>query len=38
MRTFSTHIKAIDPIDGEMKTWAGPNVIAKSFEEAKIYC
>lgn len=26
MKLWVTEIRAIDPIDGEIKTWAGPNV------------
>jgi len=36
--TFITSIQAIDPRDGELKEWAGPNISAISFENAERYC
>ena len=33
--TFTTTIKAIDPKDGELKTFAGPNVKAISWKLAE---
>lgn len=38
MYLFVTEIKAIDPIDGELKTWAGPKVPGISFNDAEAYC
>lgn len=38
MLTFITSIQAIDPRDGELKEWAGPNIKAISFEDAERYC
>lgn len=35
---WATEIKAIDPVDGEMKTWVGPHVEGTTTEEAKQYC
>jgi hypothetical protein len=35
---YTTQIKAIDPADGEMKTWCGPNVPGISFSDARWYC
>jgi hypothetical protein len=35
---FTTSIKAIDPRDGTMKTWCGPNVPGISFNDARAYC
>lgn len=34
---FTTEIKAIDPKDGELKTWAGPNIDAISYTFADKY-
>lgn len=33
-----TEIRAVDPVDGQMKTWAGPDVPGNSREEAERYC
>ena len=38
MKTFETLIKAIDPHDGEIKTFKGNAISAKSKEEARKYC
>lgn len=38
MFKFSTKIKAIDPKDGEMKTWSGPVIDAISYQDAEYYC
>lgn len=38
MKTYSTSIRAIDPLTGEMKTWAGPNVPGIAFFDAERYC
>lgn len=38
MNTYNTRIMAIDPLDGEMKEWAGPNIDAISFADARRYC
>jgi len=35
---YTTEIRAIDPLDGEMKTWGGPNVPGISWEDARWYC
>lgn len=35
---WTTEIRAIDPIDGELKLWQGPNVPGKDFNEADRYC
>lgn len=32
---FTTEIKAIDPKDGDLKTWAGPNIDAISYTFAE---
>lgn len=37
-RFWGTEIRAIDPMDGEMKTWAGPIVPGITYKEAKRYC
>lgn len=38
MKLWVTQIKAIDPIDMEMKIWAGPHVPGITFGFAKMYC
>lgn len=38
MNLYTTEIRAIDPTDGELKTWCGPNIPAISFSDAKAYC
>lgn len=38
MKLWVTEIRAIDPVDGEMKTWAGPNVPGISWGFAEQYC
>ena len=38
MKYFSTIIKAIDPLDGELKRFSGPVIPAISFEDAEKYC
>lgn len=38
MRQWVTEIKAIDPVDGELKTYAGPNVPALNLVIAEQYC
>ena len=38
MRYWTTHIKAIDPADGQLKTWFGPNVPGITYEDAELYC
>lgn len=35
---YCTEIKAIDPVDGEMKTWEGEHIEANTYEEAVEYC
>jgi hypothetical protein len=35
---FLTEIRAVDPTDGKLKTWAGPEVEAPSFSLAEDYC
>ena len=32
---FTTRLQAIDPKDGELKTWAGPRIYAISFKDAE---
>lgn len=34
---FTTIIKALDPLDGELKTWQGPNIEAISWTHAEQY-
>lgn len=31
---WKTKIIAIDPLDGELKEWGGPGIVAASFEDA----
>ncbi len=38
MKQYLTEIKAIDPVDGEIKTFAGPNVPGITFADAEVYC
>jgi hypothetical protein len=38
MSLYTTEIKAICPITGDLKFWAGPNVKAINFEDAENYC
>lgn len=38
MKTWCTEIKAIDPIDGQLKSYAGPNVNAPTWSLADDYC
>lgn len=33
-----TEIHAIDPVDGILKTWRGPNVLGINYEDAERYC
>ena len=33
-----TEIKAVDPATGEMCTWSGPRIEAKTEEDARNYC
>lgn len=35
---FVTELKAIDPKDGILKTWTGPNVPGVSIDTAEQYC
>jgi hypothetical protein len=37
MRRFTTSIKAIDPTDGELKSWCGPTIEAISWTLAEDY-
>lgn len=38
MKLFTTTIRAVDPSDGELKVWMGPNVPGISFKDARYYC
>ena len=38
MKYWTTEIRAIDPIDGYLKNWCGPNVPGESWEDAEKYC
>lgn len=35
---FVTEIHALDPKDGHLKKWAGPEIDADSIDEAREYC
>lgn len=35
---YVTELNAIDPRDGQLKNWCGPNVPGISFEDARWYC
>lgn len=37
MKTFLTEIRAIDPLDGELKTFGGPDIISLSPKLAENY-
>lgn len=37
-RIYATEIRAIDPTDGELKTWAGPHVRALTWGMAERWC
>lgn len=37
MKTYLTEIKAIDPLDGELKTFGGPNIISLTPKLAEEY-
>lgn len=34
---FTTILQAIDPMDGELKTWGGPHIAAQTWEAAEAY-
>ena len=38
MKQYVTEIKAISPVDGELKTYCGPEVPGISFSDAQAYC
>ena len=38
MEKFVTEILAIDPMDGQMRLWAGPLIEAETIEQAREYC
>jgi hypothetical protein len=38
MDIYVTEIKAIDPATGELCTWCGPHIEAKSIEDARRFC
>lgn len=35
---FTTRIRAVDPNDGEVKTWSGQPIEAISWKEAEMMC
>jgi len=37
MKKFVTGLQATDPIDGELKVWAGPTIESENWEEAVKY-
>lgn len=38
MKLYTTIVRAISPVDGEFKTYAGPYVPGISFADAQEYC
>lgn len=38
MKQYTTKIRAIDPVTGELKTWCGPNIPAISWGMAELWC
>lgn len=38
MKIYTTIIEAIDPKDGQLKTYTGQNVFGSSFEDAQKRC
>lgn len=38
MRMWATEIQTIDPADGAMKSWCGPDVPGINHEDAERYC
>jgi len=38
MNSYATEIRALDPISGEMRTFAGPHIEAESEQAANDYC
>jgi hypothetical protein len=38
MKLYTTELKAIDPHDGQLKTWMGEYIEAISFQDAQNYC
>lgn len=38
MKQYATEITAIDPVDDEIKVFAGPNVPGITFADAEAYC
>lgn len=38
IKKWATKIRAIDPKDGELKTWGGPNVPGITMKDAWNYC
>ncbi|MCL4639783.1 MULTISPECIES: hypothetical protein [Olivibacter] len=38
MKTFTTHLQAINPDTQELQLFAGPNILARDWDEAEDYC
>jgi len=38
MKKWTTEIRAIDPLTGELATYAGPYIDAPTFEDAERFC
>lgn len=38
MKTFTTHLQAINPDTQELATFEGPYILAKNWDEAEDYC
>lgn len=37
-KIFITSFQAVDPNDGSLKAWSGPNIKAPSIEKAREFC
>ncbi|MFD2962850.1 MULTISPECIES: hypothetical protein [Olivibacter] len=38
MKTFTTHLQAINPDTQEIQMFIGPNILAQNWDEAEDYC
>lgn len=38
MKTFTTHLQAINPDTQEIQIFVGPNILARDWDEAEDYC
>ena len=37
IKMWATELRAIDPMDGELKTWGGPMIPGRTIQEAESY-